>query len=853
MQRTSTTRLPAALRELIEKEDSHDTRKRRKQAVPRKQARKEGRQQLKQRKAAFFSQARSPELLQSRKRYVDDHQLEPVTKKARVKAQLTASQQPRMALKGVPPSALASQSQRSANEQASQETSRPDLTSSHPGRRPLSNIKAGASHEDNVEDARIAWLEAKLGVAKSNTKKGKSMSFGDGLDDLMIDIDRILPNNAQSSSKSSESGDSEGSDISEFEGFSTTELNEEQGEVTPSTSFQIGDHDETSSIGADDQTPTTPGVDQAQTVTQPLPESRYIPPHIRESPTESSETPLKLVRQLKGLLNRLSEQNMASILATIEDIYRSHRRHDVTSTLTALIVDGISSHSSHLDSFVVLHASLVTCLYKIIGVDFVAHFIQFLMASYERYYQAISGNDLNAIEDEPKGKECLNLAVLLSELYNFQVISCILVYDVIRGLLDTLNEFDVELLLKIARNSGQQLRQDDPSALKDIIQIVHAKMSNKQQETISSRIRFMVETLTNLKNNKVKRAPGHDGRTESVERMKKFMSGLSKNHHVMAHEPLRVSLDDLHSSAKKGKWWLVGSAWGGDPLLDRTLMEDKRSISTDPSVQASDSLLQLARKQGMNTDVRRGIFVVLMSSDDYVDSYERLSQLNLTEVQQREIVRVILHCLGNEKQYNPYYTLIVQELCRTSHSHRVTLQFCLWDFLRDLGEKGVGGAEIIRGLREDDTHMHFDSKKTSPTRRLNVARAYAWWITKGSCSLTILKPVDFTILQKQSRDFFRDFFFQLFISSQVSSPAIASNAEAARYLTGPGKRESLEEIFSKATRISTLTQGLLYFLTTTLRGDCRSDNEQVSETLKWARDVARDTLRIGLDVVASLK
>lgn len=132
----------------------------------------------------------------------------------------------------------------------------------------------------------------------------------------------------------------------------------------------------------------------------------------------------------------------------------------------------------------------------------------------------------------------------------------------------------------------------------------------------------------------------------------------------MAHEPLRVSLDDLHSSEKKGKWWLVGSAWGGDPLLDRTPTEEKQSIPVDHSVQTADSLLQLARKQGMNTDVRRGIFVVLMSSDvsdhvlfqlpfinictkDYVDACERLSQLNLTEIQQREIVRVILHCLGN--------------------------------------------------------------------------------------------------------------------------------------------------------------------------------------------------------------
>ena len=83
----------------------------------------------------------------------------------------------------------------------------------------------------------------------------------------------------------------------------------------------------------------------------------------------------------------------------------------------------------------------------------------------------------------------------------------------------------------------------------------------------------------------------------------------------MAHEPLRVSLDDLHSSEKKGKWWLVGSAWGGDPLLDRTSVEDNQSTSKDHSLQATNPLLQLARKQGMNTDVRRGVFVVLMSSD----------------------------------------------------------------------------------------------------------------------------------------------------------------------------------------------------------------------------------------------
>ena len=43
---------------------------------------------------------------------------------------------------------------------------------------------------------------------------------------------------------------------------------------------------------------------------------------------------------------------------------------DVTTTLTNLIIDGVASHSSLLDSYVVLHAAFVSSLHKIIGVEF---------------------------------------------------------------------------------------------------------------------------------------------------------------------------------------------------------------------------------------------------------------------------------------------------------------------------------------------------------------------------------------------------------------------------------------------------------------------------------------------------
>lgn len=81
-----------------------------------------------------------------------------------------------------------------------------------------------------------------------------------------------------------------------------------------------------------------------------------------------------------------------------------------------------------------------------------AHFVQTLISTYEQHYDALcSLEDSNT--DEIKGKECSNLIVMLSELYNFQVVSCVLVFDIIRGLLTKSNlEFNIELLLKIVRS-----------------------------------------------------------------------------------------------------------------------------------------------------------------------------------------------------------------------------------------------------------------------------------------------------------------------------------------------------------------------------------------------------------------
>lgn len=50
----------------------------------------------------------------------------------------------------------------------------------------------------------------------------------------------------------------------------------------------------------------------------------------------------------------------------------------------------------------------------------------------------------------------------------------------------------------------------------------------------------------------------------------------------------------------------------------------------------------------MNTELRRAIFVSIMSAQDYVDASSKIEKLNLKNKQLVEVPKVIMHCLLSE-------------------------------------------------------------------------------------------------------------------------------------------------------------------------------------------------------------
>lgn len=71
----------------------------------------------------------------------------------------------------------------------------------------------------------------------------------------------------------------------------------------------------------------TQSTDETGAKAQTSTAGKYVPPHLRGTATTKTEQQIRLQRALQGLLNKLSESNLESILMEIEKCYSNYPRH----------------------------------------------------------------------------------------------------------------------------------------------------------------------------------------------------------------------------------------------------------------------------------------------------------------------------------------------------------------------------------------------------------------------------------------------------------------------------------------------------------------------------------------------
>ncbi|CEP64910.1 Sgd1p LALA0_S15e00144g [Lachancea lanzarotensis] len=420
----------------------------------------------------------------------------------------------------------------------------------------------------------------------------------------------------------------------------------------------------------------------------------YVPPSLRQKnlSSEPSQLVVELRKKVKSSLNKLSVSNITVIVSALNELYNSYPRQHVSDALANQILEIVCQRDKLLDSLMINYAAVVFSLWKLrgteVGASFLQTWVEKLLESFRQGQAKLEQLEKENGEESTfvMSKECTNLVSFLSYCYNFGMVSSRIIYNVIELLIKTPNEFTSDILLRIISISGQLIRGDDPKALKEIISELLTNVKNVKQST---RMKFLLEVMSDLKNNRLKPsllAASHSG-------VKKSISKLINDTASSPSDPLQVTLDDIESIDTKGKWWLVGASWKGN---QESAFEHKKSLAkkeeSSSTIAIEDNIFddipdwsEIARAQRMNTEVRRALFVSVMSAQDFMDAFARIDKLNLKNKQSLEIPRVLLHCLameGSKGSYNPFYALLGIKLSQQSHHVAKAFQFIFWDMVK---------------------------------------------------------------------------------------------------------------------------------------------------------------------------
>ncbi|XP_010156180.1 PREDICTED: nucleolar MIF4G domain-containing protein 1, partial [Eurypyga helias] len=487
--------------------------------------------------------------------------------------------------------------------------------------------------------------------------------------------------------------------------------------------------------------------------------TKYVPPQVRkvqETLDDKKREELgRLKKMVNGLINRLSEPNLSSISGQMEELYMANSRKDMNETLTDILMNACVTAVAMPARLLMEHVLLVSILHHNVGIEVGAHFLEAVVKKFDELCKS-----------DAEGKECENLLALIAHLYNFHVVHSLLIFDILKKLVSAFTEKEIELILFLLKNVGFSLRKDDALALKELIAEAQRKANTAEKKfQDQTRVRFMLETMLALRNNDMRKIPGYD--PEPVEKLRKVQRTLVHSSGSGKETQLRVSLESLLSADQVGRWWIVGSSWSGAPMISGTNSKTPQKLQIG---KVSSKIMELARKQRMNTDIRRSIFCVLMTSEDYLDAFEKLLKLGLKDQQEREIVHVTLYCCLQEKTYNPFYAFLADKFCEYERRFQVTFQFSIWDKIRDLDNLSAAAISNLVSLL---SHL----------------------IRTKSLPLSVLKVIEFSELDKPKVRFLRQVLSMLLMKTDA---------------------EELSDIFVRVSdnpKLGMLREGLKLFLT----------------------------------------
>ncbi|MCJ1316639.1 pre-mRNA-splicing factor cwc22 [Xylographa vitiligo] len=251
---------------------------------------------------------------------------------------------------------------------------------------------------------------------------------------------------------------------------------------------------------------------------------------------------------------------------------------------------------------------------------------------------------------------CLSSTTFIAHLCNQQVVHEMVAAQILFLLLNRPTDDSVEIAVGLTREIGQHLEEmSGPIAL-----VVFDQFRNiLHEQDIDKRVQYMIEVLFQVRKDKYKDNPAIKEELDLVEEEDQITHRTGLDDEIEVQDSLNVfkfdpEWEESEAAYKKLKAEILGEADGSDEDD-----EDESGSSSDDEEAKEERELEI--KDQSNTDLvnlRRTIYLTIMSSIDFEECCHKLMKVTLPPGQEPELPSMVIECCSQERTYSKFYGLI---------------------------------------------------------------------------------------------------------------------------------------------------------------------------------------------------
>lgn len=198
------------------------------------------------------------------------------------------------------------------------------------------------------------------------------------------------------------------------------------------------------------------------------PTKKYVPPHLRRTLTAGEDQKQgSIQRRIRGLLNRISEENVRSIVDELVGMYNGLGRIYVSSMFSTELIKAVAEGPKVTDQFIgILSATVAAFSAMSKSHEVASTFLSTLASAIKTHYK----------KEDSIGT--LNLTSLLSHVYLCGLVTPLVVYGLLEEFVERMLDLDIALIHKTLQICGLRLRSADPESMKTFIIKLHNRVAD---------------------------------------------------------------------------------------------------------------------------------------------------------------------------------------------------------------------------------------------------------------------------------------------------------------------------------------------------------------------------------------